>query len=213
MSFLLAASAGHAGAIDIEFDLTGSVVNTLGGRVTVPPDGTITAGTVRMRVPGAGAGTASAGPSRLSAFSMGLSVDALVSGASVAGTAMMAQNGIASGTLTGMLTHLAVTSPLLVSATGSFQCNGAGCAALGTFPVSFNGLQTVGPPVNFTVNGLGASGQATARGTLLMRLGTRTAVLDVVGSEISRTFVPEPGWAWHAALLLGSAVVFARLRR
>ena len=125
LSFLLVASVGHAGAIDIKFDLKGSVVNTMGGRITVPPDGTITAGTVRMRVPGVGVGTASAGPSRLSAFSMGLTVDALVSGASVAGTAMMAQNGIASGTLTGMLTHLAVTNPLLVSAVASDRTSSA----------------------------------------------------------------------------------------
>jgi hypothetical protein len=213
VSLSFAAPALRAGTVEVEFDLTGSTLSALGGHINVPPDGTITSGMVRMRMPGTGLTAVSPGPARISAFSLGLTVDALLSGALVTGTASMTQNGVANGSLTTALVYLAATSPFRVSATGTFECTGVGCAAFGTFPVTFNGIQTIGPPASFALGSLHAAGQATARGTLLMMLGSHTAVLGVVGNEISRTFVPEPGWPWHAALLAGSLVVFSRLRR
>jgi hypothetical protein len=213
VSLLLAAPALRAGTIEIEFDLTGSTLSALGGHINVPPDGTITSGIVRMRVPGVGSMSASPGPARFSAFSLGLTVDALLSGALVTGSASMNQNGVAHGSLTTAFVYLTATSPFLVSATGSFQCTGIDCAAFGTFPVTFNGIQTVGPPAAFALGSINVPGQARARGTLLMMLGTHTAVLGVVGSEISRTFVPEPSWPWQAAVLAGCIAVFTWLRR
>ncbi|MDH5306479.1 MAG: hypothetical protein OEW02_04805 [Myxococcales bacterium] len=212
-ALLLAATRTRAGEIEIEFDLTGSSLSALGGLINVPPDGAITSGTARIRVPGAGAMTASAGPARLSDFALGLDVNADTGGAVVTGSAAMAQNGVASGTFTGMFTHLALTKPFPMLATGSFPCSGAGCTALGSFPLTFNGAQTIAPPVNFTLGKIGTPGQATAKGTLLMKLGTHTAVLAVAGSEVSRTYLPEPGWPWHAALVVASLLVFTRLRR
>lgn len=212
-SLLLSAPMLRAGTVEVEFDLTGSTLSALGGNINVPPDGTITSGSMRMRLSGVGSMTVSPGPASFAAFSLGLTVDALLSGALVTGAASMTQNGVADGSLTTALVHMAATSPFRVSATGSFDCAGVGCSALGSFPVTFNGIQTIGPPVTFALGSIDTPGQATASGTLLMMLGTHTAVLGVVGNEISRTFVPEPDWPWHAAVLVGSLVVFARLRR
>jgi hypothetical protein len=126
--------------------------------------------------------------------------------ATITGPATAAQVGSpALGTLAS-LGQLVLTNPMFMVATGIFQCTGNPfiCAA---FPLSFSGTQTINAPVTINIGNINSPGNATATGSIVLSLGGQVATLNLVGQEVSRMYVPEPGRVLQlgaaAALLVG----------
>ena len=182
----------------------------MGGLIEIPPDGAISAAGATLRVQGAGSLTPLAGPAAISDFTIALTVDANVFGAVVTGFLTATQNGPAFGVLSAGLAGLQLTQTLLLDATGFFDCSGALCGLVGTFPATVNGTQSLPPPISLTLNGLATLGAAQVGGTLLLSLAGQTALPSLVGTEVSRTFVPEP---LRIAQLAAAAVLLALLWR
>jgi len=215
LAALLQAGTSAADVIEIEFDFGGSSISAAGGFINIPPDGTITAASARVRVPGTGVATPLPGAGRMSAFTLGVTVDAMTFGITLTGSAQVTQNGTAPGTLTAGLGVLKLTQPFYMQATGAFDCLGStgACALFGTFPTTFNGPQTILPPSQLSVAGLATPGAATAQGIIPISLGGQTAVLLLSGSEVSRTFVPEPTRMVQLAVALAALAGLAAWRR
>jgi hypothetical protein len=208
---LLLPLASQAGTVTVEFDFTGSSVAILGGFIDVPPDGSISAGSGLLEVEAAGSATPSGGPARLSNLSLAGTLDKNGLGVNITGAIAATQPGTANGNLTAGLGSLSF-NPFLMNFTGFANCSntgpGSGCTVLG-LPTTFTG------PKTFTLTSLGVSslasvGNAGLNGTFTFTRGGFTAVLNLVGNEVSRTFVPEPNT--FGLLALGLAGV-AALRR
>ena len=209
---LLLPSASHAGKIILEFDFTGSSVALLGGFITVPPDGAISAGSGQLEVPGTGLLTPGGGGARLQNVSLAGTLSKTDFGVTINGAFGATQPGTAVGGLSAGLGHLTF-NPFVVNFTGYANCanagTGTGCTVLG-LPATFTG------PKTFTINSLAVSklstlGSAALSGTFTFTLGGFTAVLSLVGSEVSRTFIPEPNT--FGLLGLGVAGLAAARRR
>lgn len=204
----LAASTARADMIQIDFDLGASTISALGGAIVVPPDGSIGAASATIFVPGMPSGTVSLGAASVSGLTIStISVNGTVGGvATITGPATAAQVGSpALGTLAS-LGQLVLTNPMFMVATGIFQCTGNPfiCAA---FPLSFSGTQTINAPVTINIGNINSPGNATATGSIVLSLGGQVATLNLVGQEVSRMYVPEPGRVLQlgaaAALLVG----------
>lgn len=210
----LAAPAGAA-VIEIDFDFTATTVSAVGGLINIPPDGAVTSGSATVRVPGNGTATISSGTGSISGFTLGISVNAFTLGVVVTGSVNAAQLGSAMGTLSASLMQLALTSPFLIQSAGNLDCTGAAavCAFLGTFPVSFSGTQTLPPPFQLAIANVNTPGSAVVTGTTFVTIGGQSAILSLVGNEVSRTELPEPA----PMLQLGAAglalLFLARRRR
>lgn len=189
---LLLAAPVRAATLSVEFDLTGSTVSLLGGVISVPPDGAVTVGGGRITfLADAFTQQAVAGPAQLEDFAFALSLDAdLLGQAHVTGTVAGSQQGSAFASLGPALTQVSLLAPFQVLYTGTVQCAGTGCGALGTFPVF------VGTPLTFlgalAVGNLASVGNATLQASLPFSLAGFTGVLHLSGAEVSRVFVPEP---------------------
>lgn len=216
LPLLLAATSARSGEIEITFDFTtATTVTAYGGQIKVPPQGSMFAGSGRLVVPGAWVIVASPGAARLENVSLGLTVNALTLGANVLGSLIANQTGMANGNLTAGLGKVNLTSPLALNATGGLDCGGnaAVCSMLGNFALVFSGSQTIAPPASLELLNVNVSGGAQLKGRLALSFSGATAVVDLVGTEVSRTFVPEPS----AMAQLGAAILalgaLARHRR
>jgi hypothetical protein len=193
LAFLLTTSSAHAGAIIIDYDLGSSVVSMLGGLISIPPDGSITSATATVVVPGSSLSNASAGPGNLQGLNLAASVNAtVVSAATLTGGFTGVQVGNAAGTLTGGLGNL-VLGTLNLNLTGVINCTPAGiCGALGTFPILLMGTSPITGIGNVGIGGVNTPGAGTLNAVLPIMIGGAAAQINLVGQEVSRSYVPEP---------------------
>ncbi len=199
------APAARAGQITIDFDLSGSSIAILGGAIVVPPDGSITSAFTKLQVEGSGNAAASSGPARLESMTLAGTISGTLLGGAmtVTGGVNASQIGSAAGLLNPALTVAAFGGPGVLSINALINCSpGTACSLLG-LPISITGPQTFSPFGSFQVGNINNVGNATLSGQLSLTLGGLTAVFNLVGTEISRTFVPEPS----TFSLLGIALI------
>ena len=187
----LVASPADAGRIRIDFDFGASSLSILGGLINIPPDGTITSAAGTVQVPATGTTSVSAGFARLHDLTLAGTVNANTVGLLITGNFNATQPNTASGQLSAGLANLLLPNPFILGMTGMIGCSGANCATLGTFPISLTGPQfiTIG---TLPIANLSTLGAATINGSFSLTIGGFTAVLNLVGSEVGRTFIPEP---------------------
>jgi hypothetical protein len=195
LAILLAAPGARAGTITIDFDLSSSVISILGGIITIPPDGTVTSASATVSVNGSGITNPVAGAAAMTGLTLKATVDATVGGSVViTGGFTGTQVGSATGSLTGGLANL-VVGTLTLGLTGGIDCFGGLCPAIGTFPIVITGLHAITGVNNIGVGGFGSLSAATLNAILNLTIGGNAAVINLIGSEVSRTFtpsVPEP---------------------
>ena len=212
-ALLIAPIGAHAGKITVDFDFTGSSVAILGGFINVPPDGTITSGSGQVAFGGA-AGSATPGgpaPAQLSNLALGGTLAKTGFGVTITGAVGATQPGTANGQITAGLGNLNF-NPFLMNFTGFANCAGTGtnCTILG-LPATFTGPKTFSI-ASLAVSNLASVGNAGLNGTFTFTLGGFTAVLTLVGSEVSRTFIPEPSTFGLLGLGLAGLLVARRAR-
>ena len=212
---LTIAMPAQSGTLSIDFDFTGSTVTLLGGVVTVPPDGSVTAGSGTIDFLADDLSQqAISGAAQLDNASLAVSLNKDLLGlALITGSINGAQSGSASGSLNAALTQVTLLSPLQVLYTGTVLCTGTGCGGVGTFPVVLNTVLSFLGGVG--VGNLASTGNATLNATLPFSLAGFTGILQLSGVETSRTFVPEPntfGLVGFGLIAFGAAAR-ARQRR
>jgi len=199
------APAARAGQITIDFDLSGSSISILGGAIVVPPDGSITTAGTKLEVQGSSSANAAAGSALLKSLTLSGTVSGTVlTAATLTGGVSASQVGSVAGALNPALTLAAFGGPGVLSVNALINCTPAGiCGALGAFPISITGPQTFSPFGSFQVGSINNVGNATLSGQVSLTLGGLTMVFNLVGAEISRTYVPEPS----TFSLLGIALI------
>jgi len=196
--FLLlgAAAPARAGTLTVEFDFTGSSfsINGLVFPVSIPPNGSFTAAGAVVHLPAAGPLTPSNGPASLESFGLDVTVDLpVLSLFTITGNFSLVQSGLAAGTFNAANGVALIDQALHVD---QFLRIGCTAASPGLCP----------PPIQSTINealgiltlpiaGLSVNGAATIISTITVTTnaaGTVTGMFHLVGTEVSRTFVPEP---------------------
>jgi hypothetical protein len=178
----------------ITFDFTGgSSFSLLGGTIMTPPDGTMDVGTADVYVEVTAPGVyVPGGVFMLSGLNVGGTVLKNFPGqANVSGTYSASQTGPLVGTLAPGLTGGDFTSDLSLSMNTQIGCTGSGCGSLG-FPVSDVGVSLFA--VSFLpVADLGVPGFAQINASFEIEVDGVLGTMNLVGVEVARTFVPEPG--------------------
>lgn len=212
---LLSAPSARAGSIVIDFDLTGSSLSMFGGILNIPPDGMITSATARITVQGSSLTAASAGSAAIANLTLVATLAGTVgSGATLTGSFAGSQVGGGAGTLTAGLGNV-IFGSLSMNLNGIVNCIGGLCGALGTFPISAtNSLAALTALAPFNIGGLATLGAGTFNGVVTLALAGNNVVVNLVGQEVSRTFLPEPGSGVLIGLgLAGMLVLRVRPRR
>jgi len=211
----LSGAAASAGEVTIQFDFTGSTLSILGGIITIPPGGTITAASGSATFLATGPTQISAGPARLEALDLAATINQNVLGqALVTGNILVQQlAGPTYGQLSAGLGN-ALFNNILLNLDVDAACAGIGCPFIGTFPINIAGNFTVSN-LNAVVGNLATLSAATLMATLPISLSGFSGVLNLVGSEVSRSFspVPEPGTLGALSLGLVALALVARLTR
>jgi hypothetical protein len=211
----LASAAAQAGEVTIQFDFTGSTLSILGGVIMIPPGGTITAATGSATFLANGPTQISAGGARLEALDVAATIDQNVLGAAHVTGDILAQQlpSPVYGQLSAGLGN-AVFSNILLNVDVAAACAGVGCPFIGTFPIHIAGNFTA-PDLHAAVGNLATLSAATLMGTLPISLSGFSGVLNLVGSEVSRSFspVPEPGTLGALSLGLVALALIARVTR
>ena len=201
--------SASAGILTIEFDFAaGSSLSILGGVINTPPDGTISGGSATLTVDASSAtNVTTGGGAVLSGANLtGFAAKNVQGQADVSGGFSISQTGSAAGTL-GAADSITFSDPFTADVLSNFFCFGAQCSALG-FPASFNG------PVSLPLQPLPVQNLSTVGGALIdfdvpVSLDGVQAVFRLVGTETSRSFIPEPG----TASLLGLGLLTIALGR
>jgi hypothetical protein len=144
-----------------------------------------------------------AGSARLDSLTVGVDIDGDLLGNAITGSAAASQIGSAVGALLPGLSLLSFPGPLVLDVNASFDCSGPNCASIGSFPISVMGAQTLPVLGSFAVGGLATPGAAAITTTLSFTLAGFSAEIAVLGAEVDRFFVPEPG----VAALLGMGLL------
>lgn len=193
VALVLLPSAAHAGEIEINFDLTGTSVSALGGALSIPPAGTISAASWKITVPGTGSVTPSGGAATFESLTIDATIGTNILGASITGFLVASQVGTGMGTLNPALSLLQIQPVFFLDVDIFADCSGFGCIFLpDVFPISLNGTQTLNTVLGVAASGLSTLGNAMLSGTLTFTFNTITATVMLVGTEVSRTFLPEP---------------------
>lgn len=209
-AWLCAPVAAQAGTITIEYTLLGSSVDILGGGVVIPPEGSIAAGSLRLALPGSALDSPSAGPVTLSDLLLDVDIDGDILGNAITGSVDQSQMGTTAGSLDAALSTVTFPNPLVMSASGSVACSGPDCAAIGSFPVDISSPQIAPVFGSYAISGLATVGGASFEGLLSGVIEGFATDFAFVGTEVSRSFVPEPGVGTLLALGLAG---LAGLRR
>jgi hypothetical protein len=207
VSCLLAVQA-RADHYIIDFDFSGSSLSLLGGIVQIPPDGSITSGSAQLVVSAVGIATPIPGGFvALRNFSAAATVNAITFGNTITGNVVLNQvDPGASGNLTAGLANAFFAGPMQVSQGGVLNCVGPSCDIL-SLPTTLTGTQL--PNLgNMPIANLAAVGNALISGTFAITIAGFTGQLQLVGTEVSRVFVPEPGSAGLVAFGLAGLAVW-----
>jgi len=203
LSLGVAATAAQAGTLTVQFDLTSSTIDILGGGIIIPPEGSITAGSLSLTVPAADVQSPESGSASLDSLMLDVDIDGDILGNSITGGVASSQTGTAAGTLLPGLSVLDFPGPLVLDMNGSIDCSGPNCSSIGSFPISVVDSYELPVLGGFLVAGLATPGVATLNATLPITIAGFSAEVTLVGGELSRSFVPEP----TAAALLGMGLV------
>ena len=207
LSLLLTPCVSRAGTIFIDFQISGSTVHALGGLLVVPPDGSITGGTLTLAVPGTDISTPMAGAAEVAGLTLSADFAKALFGVTLSGTFGMVQQGPAAATLGSDRASLAV--PLLTSAVMvHVECSGANCALLGTFPLDQSDTGSFAN-TQLTLEDLVQPGMASVFGSIESAPGQ--PLVDISGKETGRHFVvPEPATGTLALVGLAGLARLAR---
>jgi hypothetical protein len=211
----LSSAPASAGEVTIQFDFTGSTISILGGILTIPPGGTITAASGSATFLGTGPTLISAGAARLEALDLAATINQNVLGQALVTGDILAQQltGPTYGQLSAGLGS-AVFANIVLNVDVDAACVGIGCPFIGTFPINIAGNFTVAN-LNAVVGSLNTLSAATLMATLPVSLSGFSGLLVLVGSEVSRSFspVPEPGTFGALSLGLVALALVARFTR
>ncbi len=209
-SLLLAltlSSEARADLVLIDFDFSGSTISALGGLIVIPPSGTINSASGTMRFSADGTtGLVGPGQVNLTGLTLDVDVNAVLGSPPVATiTGMVTGNQVAfaNGTLSAALGqavfggNMFLSLDVLLNCTPTVICGGLG------FPISIMGLQTLSNLGTIAVQSINNFGNAAVTATLSITLGGNAAQLQLVGVEVQRTYVPEPG----SAALFGMGIL------
>jgi hypothetical protein len=212
LAMLLLPAAASAGKLTVDFDFSGSSVSILGGLIDVPPDGSIGAASGQIDFFGAlGTATAQGGAAQIKNLALSGTFAKSTFGLDLSGAVGMTQGGVGAGGITGGLAN-ASFNPFLIDLTGFANCaGGTGCTVLG-LPATFNGQKAVSIPALAVFN-LNSIGNAMVSGIFTLTIGGFTAVLNLVGNEVGRTFIPEPHTAGLMMLGVAGLAIARRARR
>lgn len=215
LALLLAVTASPAAAQiseQIIFDFTpGSSVSLLGGTIVTPPDGTLDFARARVLVEATAPGVyVPGGAFVLEGTNISGTVSKQIPGyADIGGHFMANQVGSLSGVLAPGQDGGQFGAPLSLDLDVSIHCAGVGCGALG-MPISDVGLSLLS--ITFLpVTDLGVPGSARIETSIPIEIDGVLGSLDLVGVEISRTFIPEPGT--FTLVAAGLAMLAGRRRR
>jgi hypothetical protein len=210
----LSAAPARAGEVTISFDFSASTIEILGGIITIPPGGSITAASGDAVFLATSPTQISAGPARLENLDLAATIDQDILGQALITGDILAQQlpGAPYGALSAGLGN-AVFFNVLLDTNVSANCVGAGCPFIGTFPILISGNFTAGN-LNVVLGNIETLSAATAMGDIPLSLSGFSGVLHLVGSEVSRSFnpVPEPGTLGTFAFGIGVLALAARLR-
>lgn len=178
----------------ITFDFTGnSFFSLLGGTIVTPPDGTMDVGLADIYVEASAPGVyVPGGQFLLDGMTLSGTIAKNVAGqANVTGTYSATQPSPLAGTLAPGMTGGNFSSDLALSMNTQIGCTGTGCGLLG-FPASDVGVSLFS--VTFLpVSGLGVPGFAQINASFAIEIDGVLGTLDLVGVEVARSFIPEPG--------------------
>jgi hypothetical protein len=195
MLFLLGAPTALAQSSErITFDFTGSsFISLLGGTIVTPPDGTMDIGVADIYVEASAPGVyVPGGVFLLDGMKVAGTIAKNVAGqADVTGTYSASQVSALAGTLAPGLTGGEFSSDLALYMNTQIGCTGTACGLLG-FPVSDVGVSLFS--VTFLpVSGIGVPGFAQINASFAIEVDGVLGTLDLVGVEVARSFIPEPG--------------------
>ena len=214
LSILLSCSlvaGAQAGTLTVNFDFTGSSLSVLGGTINIPPQGSIQTASGTVDVNALGSATAIAGPAAFRDFQMALTINALVFGNTITGNAAITQiGGPLAGVLNAGLSAINAGAPMQIQQAATIGCTGPNCAILG-LPTTINGTQPL-TLAALPIANLNSIGNAVVDGTFDITFAGFTGVLHLVGTEVSRSYIPEPNSL--ALVGLGMALLAgSRLRK
>ena len=211
-AFAFAGSASAQSYEQIDFDFASqSTFSLLGGTIVTPPDGTISLGVGRIQVEATAPGAyVTGGQFVLRGLEFGGTVAKNVFGtANVAGGFYADQVGPLAGTLAPAQDGGQFTTDLTLAMNVQIGCTGSGCGLLG-FPIYDVGTSLLA--ISFLpVDALASSGLARIELSVPIEVDGVLGTLDLVGVEMSRSFIPEPGTFVLVASGLG--LLAARRRR
>ena len=193
---LLLLPAGSASALSerITFDFTGgSVFSLLGGTIVTPPDGTLDVGTAELSVEVSAPGVyVPGGAFVLDGIALaGTVAKNLGAAANIAGTYAAGQVAPLVGTLDPGLGGGHFADDLALTFDTQIGCSGSGCASLG-FPISDVGVSLFA--LSFLpVTDLAVPGAAQITASFVIEVDGVLGTLDLVGVEVARAYIPEPG--------------------
>ncbi len=214
LCFGLASVTANAGEVTIGFDFAGSTISILGGIITIPPGGTITAATGNATFLATGLTQIAAGPARLEALDVAATINQNVIGQALVTGDILAQQlaGPTYGQLSAGLGN-AVFTNIVLNLGIDAACAGVGCPFIGTFPINIAGNFTVAN-LNAVIGNVATLSAATLMAVVPFSLSGFSGVINLVGSEVSRSFspIPEPGTFGTLALGLVALAFVARAR-
>jgi len=211
LPLVLAPGAAFAQASEqIQFDFTsGSSISLLGGTIVTPPDGTLDVGHARVDVEVTAPGVyVPGGQLVLAGLTVSGTISKIIAGfADISGYYSATQPTPLVGTLAPALDGGQFVDPLGLQMNTAVGCTGTGCAALG-FPINDVGLSLLN--VSFLpITDLDVVGGARIETSIPIEIDGVLGTLDLVGVEVARTYVPEPG----TFVLVAAGMLWMAVRR
>ena len=206
LAWMVAATAAQGGTLTVEFDLTGSTIDILGGGVVIPPEGSITTGSVQLIVQASDIQSPMLGLGSFDSLTFDVDVDGDILGNAITGSVAARQTGSAAGSLTklpGGPWILSTGGSPVLEIDASIDCTGPNCASIGSFPISVADVYASLIWENVWVTGLATPGAAAFATAVPFSLAGFEGEIAVVGVEVDRSYIPEP----TVAALLGMGLL------